>query len=285
MYNVKVRYFEGGNVQIRIYGRPVAPSDIKFSEVTGEIFERVREDGRKLEWNPFTEEWELMEEYDEEKAAHSLRSSGNRSKACVYDIARSNKWDWFVTFTFDGQKVERYDYDACVKALSKWLNNGRYRKAPEMKYIVVPEQHKDGAWHFHGLLADCDGLTFRDSGIIDESGRRVYNLLDYKLGFSTATRVQASQKAANYICKYVTKDLTAKTAGKKRYWASRNCDRPQEDTFLMSENYMVKLQRLGVDADYIKRVVTPTGNTVIYVEVNDCPEGFRELCERYKIDL
>ena len=285
MYNVKVRYFEGGNVQIRIYGRPVAPSDIKFSESTGEIFERVRDDGRREEWNPFTEEWELMQVYDEEKAVHSLQSSGNRSKACVYDIARSNRWDWFLTFTFSPEKVERENYSDCQRKLTTWLNNIRKRVSPNMKYLVVPEEHRKGGWHFHGLFADCPELTFQDSGHRDSSGRQIYNLLDYKLGFTTATRVSDSGKAAGYLTKYITKSLTFQTAGKKRYWASRNCERPQEDTFLMSENYMVKLQRLGVDADYIKRVVTPTGNTVIYVEVNDCREGFRELCERYKIDL
>ena len=64
MYNVKVRYFDSDNVQIRFYEKPIAPADLKFSESTGEIFERVRVDGRRREWNPFTEEWELMQEFD-----------------------------------------------------------------------------------------------------------------------------------------------------------------------------------------------------------------------------
>ena len=45
------------------------------------------------------------------------------------------------------------------------------------------------AWHFHGLLANCDNLTFNDSGHIDKRGRIIYNLTNYKLGFSTATKV------------------------------------------------------------------------------------------------
>lgn len=283
MYNVKVRYFDSDNVQIRFYEKPIALADLKFLDSTGEIFERVRDDGRRLEWNPFTEEWELMQEYDEEKAAHSLRSSGNRSKSCVYDIARANRWDWFVTFTFNGELVERYNYDACVKKLTVWLNNVRKRKATGLKYIVVPEPHKDGAWHFHGLFADCSGLTFSDSGITDKNGRRVYNIADYKLGWCTATRVSSSQKAANYICKYVTKDLASKTAGKKRYWASRNCDKPVEETFSIPGNYMDKLRELGVDADFIKRVASPTGNVITYIEMNNCPDDFREICAKHDV--
>lgn len=285
MYNVKVRYFDSDNVQIRFYQRPIDPTYIDFSECTGEIFERVRYDGKEEIYNPFTEEWEQLPEMDEEKAALYLRRSGNRSKACVYDIARSNCWDWFLTFTFNFAKVDRYNYDTCVKALSKWLNNIRVRKAPDLKYIVVPEQHKDGAWHFHGLFADCSGLTFKDSGVLDQSGRPVYNLTDYKLGFSTATKVTSSQRAATYICKYITKDLAGKTAGKKRYWASRNCARPAEETYNIMGSYMDKLRDLGVDADYIKRVSTPTGNVVTYVEMNHCPADFREICAKHDLFL
>lgn len=284
MYNVKVRYFASDNVQLRFYKYPIVPIDIDFSKSTGEIFERVRDDGRHEEWNPFTEEWEMMKEFDEDSVLRSLRSSGNRSKACVYDIARSNCWEWFLTFTFSSKKVDRYNYDVCVRLLSKWLNNLR-RKAPDLKYIVVPEQHKDCAWHFHGLFAGCSGLTFSDSGITDSSGRKVYNLSDYKLGFSTATVVTSSQRAATYISKYVTKDLASKTAGKKRYWASRNCSRPQEETYSIPGAFLDKLRNLEIDADYMKRVSTPTGNVVTYVEMNCCPKGFKGICEKYDIFL
>lgn len=28
----------------------------------------------------------------------------------------------------------------------------------------MPERHKNGAWHFHGLLTNCDNLKTVDSG-------------------------------------------------------------------------------------------------------------------------
>ena len=51
-----------------------------------------------------------------------------------------------------------------MKKAHKWINNCKNRKARELLYLLVPEQHKDGAWHIHGLLCNTTGLTFTDSG-------------------------------------------------------------------------------------------------------------------------
>ena len=37
-----------------------------------------------------------------------------------------------------------------TKKVSKWLDH-LHRIAPKIRYMVVPELHKDGAYHFHGL--------------------------------------------------------------------------------------------------------------------------------------
>lgn len=33
-------------------------------------------------------------------------------------------------------------------------------KCPKLKALIVPEQHKSGAWHFHALVSNVDELTF-----------------------------------------------------------------------------------------------------------------------------
>ena len=63
----------------------------------------------------------------------------------------------------------------------------------------------------------------KDSGIIQRNGKPIYNLANWKLGFSTVTQVQDTTRVSHYIAKYITKDLCAVTKGKRRYWASRNC--------------------------------------------------------------
>lgn len=102
-------------------------------------------------YNPFTEKVERMTEYRPQSIEEYARKSCSRA---IYDIARSDCWEWFLTYTFEQSKVDRYDYSWCSQKMSDWLKNMR-RVCPDMKYIVVPEQHKDGAWHFHGLFKNC----------------------------------------------------------------------------------------------------------------------------------
>ena len=279
MYNVKVKVFAGDSVQIRIYDRPVLDPGVSFSQSTGEIYERKHPDGKIEIWNPFTEEWERVKDISDEKLLRSYISSCNRSKSCIYDIARSNLWEWFLTFTFSPEFSDRYDYQECSKKLSMWLRNMKRRGNPDMRYLVVPEQHKDGAWHFHGLFAEVPAFQFVDSGKRDASGRVIYNVGRYKWGFTTATKVSDSGKACGYLVKYISKDLIEATFGKKRYWASRNCLRPVEKTYCIPGNYLHKLQALEVDADFVKRVDTPMGNHVTYVELSH-GESILDLCDK-----
>lgn len=53
-----------------------------------------------------------------------------------------------MTLTFDGSKVDRYDYNICLTKCCQWLNNQHKRYAPDLAYLFVPEKHKDGAYHF-----------------------------------------------------------------------------------------------------------------------------------------
>lgn len=156
---------------------------------------------------------------------HSLVVAQNRAKQNIYQITRANRWDWYVTLTLDPEKIDRTNYDACVAAVRKWFNNVKQRIAPGLRYIIIPELHKDGkSYHFHGLLADCDGLVFTDSKV-RQKGKKVYNLAQYNLGFTNCTKVTDTRKVSAYITKYITKELQAHIKGKRRYLASNNCKR------------------------------------------------------------
>lgn len=210
MYNVKVIEYRTG-VQVRVYEKAVKE-------------ERWNCD----EWGEIPEPKEREQKDDAEiDRDRSLRVSADRSLNMVYKYARANVWEWFFTLTFNPEKVDSFNYEEVTEKLSKWLNNMR-RACPEMKYLVVPEKHKSGRYHFHGLFANVDELRFADSGHKDEAGHVIYNVSNYSLGFSTATRVQDTARASSYLSKYITKDLTEGTFGKKRYWASRNLDMPME---------------------------------------------------------
>lgn len=170
-----------------------------------------------------------------------------RTRKKVYDYARSNDWDWFVTLTFDKNKVDRYSYDDCVKKLSSWLKVIGRRNSG-MWYLVVPERHKDGAWHFHGLFGGLSESELVWSGryVIRKvkgdkrvkfvrSKDKIYQLGKYRLGWSTATIVKNKDKVTGYITKYITKDMMEGLPSRKRYWVSRNLQLPVEERYLLDE--------------------------------------------------
>lgn len=280
MYNVKILKYPTG-WQYRIYSRPVGFClDKDFSEsdvspdtvyVWNESIKDYEETRCKLSdcWeNPFTGEFEKMppivSDTDRERSA---KVSMNRTINRVYHLARSNIWDWFITLTFNPEKVNRYDYDICVKKLKNWLDIVR-RSCPDFRYIIVPEKHKDGAFHFHGLIADCDGLNFVETSLFDESGRRIYNIGKYKLGWTTATQVADNEKVTKYLSKYITKDVCSVSFGKKRYWCSRNLAECEVEELLLEEPE-AQLLHVMSKAKYIK-VVDGAEITTTYIEMGCC---------------
>lgn len=171
-----------------------------------------------------------------EGSEHAQEESLRRTRAVIRDIGLSNTWTHFVTLTFNPDLVDSFNYDACVDKLSQWLKDSRKRKAPDMQYLMVPELHKSGRWHFHGLMNGIAPLDLTDSLRRDRRGRVIYNIGRYKLGFTTATEIGDQEKAVYYLLKYITKDLCSVTFNRKRYWASRDLVRAETTTDLLQDD-------------------------------------------------
>lgn len=149
-------------------------------------------------------------------------SSLMRSKTAIADITLANEFDLFCTFTFDPRKVDSLDVEKTKKVMSKWLNNSKTH-SPDLKYLIVAEKHKSGRIHFHALFKNYNG-SLTDSKK-QKNGRKLWNIDNYRWGFSTAVKIDNIAKVSNYVQKYITKDML-KLGNKKRYWCSRNLKRP-----------------------------------------------------------
>lgn len=287
-YNVKITEYANGQFEITTYKQGVYTmldgessyradmidknadalawrfASYVIDEKTGQGRFIPRIEDREYCYNPFTEKIQRVytdadEWVEERKKEHSLYSSLNRTRSALYMYARQCDWEYFITLTYSPDKIEsRYDFSLCMKKAHKWINNCKNRKAKELLYLLVPEQHKDGAWHIHGLLCNTTGLTFTDSGKRYD-GKIVYNLDDWKLGFSTATRVTDTYKVSNYITKYITKDLCAITPGKQRYFVSKTIPKPKTFTALIDpdeiDGFIQKVaDSYGADLEYQKDV-------------------------------
>ena len=168
----------------------------------------------------------LSESLKNEKTAEELQLEKNRAlwkiKTKIKDYILCNDFDYFWTLTFDS---DRYNYAVAFEKMGKWLEKMR-KKYGKFNYIMIPELHKDGAIHFHGVTGGLNAVV-RDSGV-KHKGVKVYNCIDWQHGFTTLTRVRSKEKTATYVTKYVTKEMQNSIVGKgkKKYWCSRGLRLP-----------------------------------------------------------
>lgn len=203
---------------------------------------------------------------DKKNNKRNLQVSLNRSKNNLYRIARSNDWDLFITITFDRKKVDSSSYDLVAKKISQFLNNIRKRKCPNLKYLIVPELHKDKIhYHFHGLISGISAFDLEDSGHVDKFGEKIYNITNWKVGFTTAQFIKDKNAVRNYIGKYISKDLMCKLKYKKRYYCSKNCNISPEEYKYISINELYDLY--GDNISFIKTVTVNGVNRIKYLEI------------------
>lgn len=160
---------------------------------------------------------------DDEHYVPSITSL-KRTKTTIRDLILCNEFELFATFTFDPKKISsRFSYSACYTKFSTWVHH-QLATSPDLKYLAIPEQHKNGAWHFHVLMSNYRG-TIKDSHHQTSSGYPIYNITSYRSGFSTATYIDNPDIVARYVMKYITKDFIRRF-NQRRFTCSRNLIRP-----------------------------------------------------------
>ena len=266
-YNVKITAFANGTYELRHYSTAIGADYIEYQDLEKpdgvySIPPKKRAEPEK-EYNPFTERYEHLR--TEEDWERSLASSLNRTRNEIYRWARQCRWEWFITLTFDGAKTERESYSACMERTAKWFNNQKHRYAPDLMYLYVPEQHRKGGWHIHGVVANTGNMKFTDSGRVSFHGKAcrrnagnrgcpvIYNLSGWRYGFSTATEVADAHRVSTYILKYITKELVADTPYRHRYFRSRNLPEPEEHT------YIIDMTEPDAVAEFLRKFEDSTG--------------------------
>ena len=190
--------------------------------------------------------FESMQEYEKKKAEFDRKyapklenavRSMNRSKNNLMDILKSNDFNFFVTLTFDKNKIDRLNDKETRKAFAKFIKDLR-RDFNNMIYVAVPEYHKKGGLHFHLLVGKVTAgeLGLEDSGKSVKNGRckgqTIFNVTKWQSGFSTATKVLDTNAVKYYLSKYLTKGkVDPRFFGKKRFYVSQNIERPQVEKF------------------------------------------------------
>lgn len=208
-----------------------------------------------------------MPDLDPDRQARNLQVSLNRSKNNLFYIANSNKWELFITITFDRNITDSSDYNVVSKKITTFLNNLRKRGSPDLKYLIVPELHKDGKhYHFHGLLSGADSLILKDSGHVDTFGEKIYNIVNWKIGFTTCQKIKDQDRVRNYIGKYITKDLMNRLKYKKRYFVSKNVNLAKVNLVNMTLDELY--EKFGNNVLYSKSINIGGIQAVNYYEIS-----------------
>lgn len=169
----------------------------------------------------------------EERFSQSL----SRTRARIFELALCNEFQYFCTFTQDQTKRERFDLKAFRKDFSQMVRDLNKSRAENqrIKYLLIPEQHKNGAWHMHGLLMGLTSADLREFSLSEKlpenirksifKGKKVYNWEKYskKFGFFTCTEIENKTACGKYITKYITKELekTARENNEHLFFASQ----------------------------------------------------------------
>lgn len=240
-YNCREKYYitpDGELKQLEIMvSRSFVFNPEKVETVNGQ---RLRD---REEWNKSLDEMygysgNIVLECAETPAERSKR----RAKVKINDIILCNDFDVFCTLTLNPEQIDNRDYKAIIKKLNTYLDNRVRRNG--LKYVGVPELHKKGGIHFH-FLCNSSALNLVDSGTVsckghkkpikvatadrygipDDERQTVYNIPDWKLGFTTAIHTYGyKEQLANYVGKYISKG-TDKVGG-RWYYSGGDLQRP-----------------------------------------------------------
>lgn len=170
-----------------------------------------------------------------------LSSNISRARSRIREYGLCNPWDYFVTMTINQVFFNRYDLKAFKKVLSQWIRDYNKKHGTNIKYLLIPEKHKNGAWHFHGFFMglSLDNLSpFTLDMKIPEyireklkKGETVYFWPAYqdKFGWNIVEPIRDLAKATSYITKYITKDLedSVSDLGAHLYYCSQGLKRAQ----------------------------------------------------------
>lgn len=162
-----------------------------------------------------------------------------RARSMVLQYALCNKWDFFITITVNPDDFDRWSLDEIYKYMSQWFRDYRKKYGYNIRYVLVPEHHKDGAWHFHGLISGIcpSDVTAFVPGIHPQklivAGYKNFPLLGAAVGYVSLSELRNPVGAAFYVTKYVTKEHARSGFYEHLYYCSRGLKtaRPVADCY------------------------------------------------------
>lgn len=154
------------------------------------------------------------------------RVSLSRTKRIIKEICLCNSFTHFATLTVNSELCDRFSLQACQDKLKYIIQERIRRKNKDFAYIFITEKHKNGAFHFHGLVKGCENELYKN-----QNGFLSIKAFD-ELGFNSFLPIKiydknSYEKVCNYITKYITKDCI-KNDNNQIYISSRGLKKAEK---------------------------------------------------------
>lgn len=170
----------------------------------------------------------LVDRDPDELPMDKFAQSYCRARSMVLQYALCNQWDYFITITVSPERFDRWDLDSIYKYISQWFRDYRKKYGSScIRYVLVPEHHKDGAWHFHGLIAGInpDHVSSFVPGLhplkLVAAGYKNFGKLADAVGYVSMSELRNPVGAAFYVTKYITKEHARSDFYQHLYYCSR----------------------------------------------------------------
>lgn len=167
----------------------------------------------------------------------------SRAKRMIREYILSNDFQYFFTATVNSAFCDRFSLTECQKNIRKIMKSIK-RNNSDFKYIFITEEHKNGAYHFHGVCTDPNDFY------INKNNYKSSASFD-KLGFNSFSEIRDKTKCANYITKYITKKCIRNEQG-SIYFCSKGLKRALSYEIAPVDLY--KFNKKIFENDYIKIV-------------------------------
>ena len=184
---------------------------------------------------------------NEPDRARQFRRIRSKSRSIAY----GSRWAWYVTLTVSPSLCDRYSFDDIYRRVFRdiiYRYNHGMRSDRRLLYFFVPEFHKDGAIHLHGLLKNVrrESLRRNEHGYLEIADFRE------RLGFMNIQSLSKSsredyKRTVDYVLKYVTKNFEELPPGVHSYYCSKGLPRGE----ITQKIYDDSVECLINSADYV----------------------------------
>ena len=129
----------------RLYNKDVAIIKRYGKKYRLQLHRSLRNSGLEVEEKRKREKGEYVN-------TEKLEENIIRARSKIFELAICNDWEFFVTLTLDKGKYNRFDLKRYRVDLAQFIRDYKKKYKIDIKYLLIPEMHKDGAWHMHGLI-------------------------------------------------------------------------------------------------------------------------------------